>query len=119
MTTSSKTFAYGKLAADTDSWLLVAEQIIPLDVNLLDSFDSLLEHQIVSVAGTMGIPESAPGITKLIVEKLASHDEIKRRAYEIYESGQPGSAAEHWLRAEQELLNLSPSSPVSGGSDKS
>jgi len=37
----------------------------------------------------------------------AGHDdEVRRRAYEIYESrgGQDGSAEEDWIRAEQELL---------------
>ena len=106
MTMSQKIFAYGTVRADTDSWLLVTDHTIALDVNLLDSFDGSLEHQTVSVVGTMGIPESAPGQTKLIVERLASHDEIKRRAYEIYESGQQGAAADHWLRAERECLNM-------------
>ena len=103
---SPKTFAYGTLEADSDSWLLAAENVIALDVGLLDGFDGSLEHKSVSVVGTMGIPGTAPGITKLIVEKLASHDAIRRRAYEIYKSGQRGSAADHWLRAERELLNL-------------
>jgi hypothetical protein len=106
MTTSPKTFAYGTLEADTDSWLLAREDVIALDVGLLDSFDGSLAHQTVSVVGTMGIPSTAPGITKLIVKKLASHEAINRRAYEIYKSGQRGSAADHWLRAEHELLNM-------------
>jgi len=106
MTTNPKTFAYGTLEADTDSWLLAAEHVMALDVGLLDSFDGSLAHKTVSVVGTMGIPRTAPGITKLIVEKLVSHEAIQRRAYEIYESGQRGSAAEHWLRAEGELLNM-------------
>ena len=103
---STKTFAYGKLEADTDSWLLAADQVVALDVGLLDSFDGSLEHKSVSVVGTMGIPKTAPGITKLVVEKLASHDAIKSRAYAIYESDPNGSAADHWLRAERELLDM-------------
>ena len=107
MPTNPKTLAYGTLEADTDSWLLVRDDVIALDVmGLLDSFDDSLAHQTVSVIGTMGIPPSAPRVTKLIVEQLVSHEAIQRRAYEIYESGQPGSAAEHWLRAERELLNM-------------
>ena len=86
--------------------MLAREDVIALHVVLLDSFDGSLEHRTVGVVGTMGIPRTAPGITKLIVEKLASHEAIKRRAYDIYESGQGGSAADHWLRAERELLNL-------------
>ena len=106
ITISPKTFAYGTLEADTDSWLLARDDVIALDVGLLDSFDGSLEHKTVSVVGTIGIPRIAPGITKLIVEKLASHDAIKRRAYEIYESSLGGSADDNWVRAERELLNI-------------
>ena len=87
MTTSPKTFAYGTLEADTDSWLLVRDHVIALDMGLLDSFGGSLEHKTVSVVGTMGIPRTAPGITKLIVEKLISHDDIATRAYNIDQSG--------------------------------
>lgn len=100
-----KTFAYGILEADTDSWLLAADHVIALDVNSLKSFDRSLEHKTVSVVGAIGIPKTSPGITKLIVENMASHDAIKKRAFEIYQSGQHGSDADHWLNAEHELLN--------------
>lgn len=101
-----KTFAYGKLESDTDSWLLASDHVIVLDVNSLKSFDGSLAHKTVSVVGTMGIPKTAPGINKLIVENMASHDAIKKRAFEIFQSGQFGSDADHWLRAEHELLNI-------------
>ncbi len=39
-----KTFAFGTLEADTDTWLLASDQVIMLDVNSLKSFDSSLEH---------------------------------------------------------------------------
>jgi len=68
MTISPKTFAYGTLEADTDSWLLAAEHVMALDVDLLDSFDGSLEHKTVSVVSTMSIPRTAPGITKFIVK---------------------------------------------------
>ena len=103
MTTPSKTFAYGTLEANTDSWLLAREQVIALDVNLLASFDGSLEHKTVSVVGTMGIPKSSLDI-KLIVEKLASHDAIRQRAYEISQSSPGTFANDNWLRAERELL---------------
>jgi hypothetical protein len=105
MTTNPKTVAHGKLHGSTDTWLLVSSDVIPLDITLLESFDSSLEHKNVSVVGTMGIPKSAL-VMKLIVEKLASHDAINRRAYEFYESGRGGSATDHWLRAEHDLLKL-------------
>ena len=57
---SPKTVAYGTLGADTDSWLLAADHVIALNVDLLDGFDGSLEHKIVSVVGTMGIPRTAP-----------------------------------------------------------
>ena len=39
-------------------------------------------------------------------QKQPTRDQIEQRAYEIYlqEGGQDGSAEEHWLRAESELL---------------
>ncbi len=54
--------------------------------------DLSLEHKTVSVVGKMDIPPSAPGIVKLIVEKLVSHDYIAKRAFETYKSGRGGSA---------------------------
>jgi hypothetical protein len=101
-----KTFAYGKLGADTDSWLLETGDVILLDVNLIEDFDGSLEGQTLSVIGTMGIPEGAPGKLKLIVEKLASHDDIAIRALEIFKSSAGGSQDDHWFRAERELLNI-------------
>ena len=65
-----------------------------------------LEHKTVSIIGKMGIPPSAPGIVKLIVEKLVSHDDIAKRAYEIDKSRRGGSTDENWFRAERELLGL-------------
>jgi hypothetical protein len=104
MKNSPKTLASGTLEADRDSWLLAAEHVIALDVEMLKDFDASLEHEAVSVVGTMGIPRSSNS-TKLIVEKLASHRAIRSRACGFYESGQGGSAADHWLRAERELLS--------------
>jgi hypothetical protein len=40
-------------------------------------------------------PGSAP--------RAVSHDEIARRAYEIWQSGQGGSDYDNWVRAEREL----------------
>lgn len=34
-----------------------------------------------------------------------SHEQIAKRAYEIYASGKGGSQVENWLRAERELKN--------------
>jgi hypothetical protein len=105
MATTPKTFAYGILDENGDTWFLrQPHQFILLDAPFI--IDLALQHKAVSVIGTMGVPESAPGITKLIIEKLASHDDIAKRAYEIYLSGQAGSADDHWFRAERELLGM-------------
>ena len=102
MAAISKTFAYGTLEADTDTWLLAREQVIPLDISF--PFDTFLEHKMVSVIGRMGIPQGS-SMTKLIVEKIVSHDAIAGRSFEIYQSSQGGSAIDNWLIAERELLN--------------
>ena len=33
-------------------------------------------------------------------------EQIARRAYEIYESGEGGDPLDHWLRAEHELVTV-------------
>jgi hypothetical protein len=54
----------------------------------------------------MGFPPSNPTVLKLIVDHIAGHDAIEKRAYALFESQQAGSAIDHWLTAERELLNL-------------
>lgn len=107
MAPNSKTFEYGSLDSNTDTWFLrKPNRFVLLDVPFI--FDpSSLRHNAVSVIGTMGVPESAPGITKLIVDKLVSHDDIAKRAYKIYQSGRGGPTDDNWLSAERELLGLS------------
>jgi hypothetical protein len=63
-----------------------------------------LEHKTVSVIGRMGIPPSSFE-TKLIVEKLVTHEEIASRAFDLFNSGAGGSQDDQWFRAERELLN--------------
>jgi hypothetical protein len=102
-----KTLAYGTLEEDGDTWFLMR----PDGMTLLDIafvVDSSLEHKTVSAIGKMGIPPSSPGITKLIVEKLAPHEAIAIRAYEIFKSGARGSRDDHWFQAERELLGQTP-----------
>jgi hypothetical protein len=101
MAAISEHFAYGKLESSTDSWLLVGEQVTLLDISI--PFETSLERKMVSVTGRMGIPEGSP-FTKLIVEKIVSHDAIAMRAYEIFQSGEADFANENWFRAERELL---------------
>jgi DUF2934 family protein len=47
------------------------------------------------------IPKPTGGIGK----RPISHEQIAKRAYEIYASGKGGSAVDNWLRAESELKN--------------
>ena len=103
MATTSKTFAYGTLEGDSDTWLLAREQVTLLDISI--PFDTSLEHKKVSVIGRMGIPEGSP-FTKLIVEKIVGHAAIAKRAYEISQSSPGAFANDNWLRAERELLNV-------------
>jgi len=42
----------------------------------------------------------------LTVERIVAFGAIQQRAFEIFESGQGGSASDDWLRAERELLGL-------------
>jgi hypothetical protein len=105
MATTPKTFAYGILEENGDTWFLrKPDQFILLDAPFI--IDLSLQRKSVSVIGTMGVPPSAPGITKLLVEKLVTHEDIAKRAYEIYLSDQAGSADNNWFRAERELLNI-------------
>ena len=94
---------HGTLRASTDSWLLAGQHVrllhFPFD------FDTSMEGKTVSVIGRLGTPEGSPD-SKLIVEKLALHDDIATRAQAIHESGRGGSAEENWLRAERELLGI-------------
>ena len=103
MTTNSKTFAFGTLEENGDTWLLITrDRLILLDLTFSDLS---LEHKTVSVVGKMGIPPSSFD-TKLIVEKLATHDDIAIRAFDLFKSGASGDQKDHWLHAERELLNM-------------
>lgn len=105
MTAIPKIIEYGSLDENGDTWFLRGPQrFVLLDIPF--SFEMSLQHKEVSASGRMGIPDSAPGITKLIVDKLVSHEAIARRAYAIFQSGAPGTAQDHWLRAERELLGM-------------
>jgi Protein of unknown function (DUF2934) len=100
MAPNERTFAYGDLEENGDTWLLMTrDRMIFLDATL---FDLSLEHKTVSVIGKMGV---VSGFNKLIVEKIVPHETIAKRAYEIYDSGHGGSADDNWFHAERELLS--------------
>ncbi len=105
MSTNDKTLAYGTLGENGDTWFLMTpNQMLLVDVPFL--VDLSLKGKPVSIAGHMGIPAGSPLITKLIADKIASHEAIALRAYEIYQSGRGGTADDNWFRAERELLGL-------------
>jgi hypothetical protein len=82
---------------------MTRDRMILLDLALSDLS---LEHKSVSVIGKMGIPPSAPGIVKRIVEKLVTHNDIAIRAFDIFKAVAGGSQDNHWFRAEWGLLNM-------------
>jgi hypothetical protein len=51
-------------------------------------------------------PKSSPGKMTMMPNTVPSHDRIKERAYELYESRgrEPGQDEQDWFRAERELL---------------
>ena len=103
MAATQKTIAYGTLEENGDTWLLMArDRMIFLEANLRDL---TLEHKTATVIGTMQhFPQS--GLNKLVVEKIAPHESIAIRAFDIFKSGAGGSQDDHWFSAERELLNL-------------
>lgn len=55
------------------------------------------------------VPKAAPAkaaVPKVASRKEVTHDDIARRAYEIWCSGQGGSEYDNWVRAEKELRGL-------------
>jgi hypothetical protein len=105
MTGIQKIIASGTLEENGDTWFLRGNNLFTLlDIPIL--FDDSLQHKTVSVIGKMGFPDSAPGIMKLIVDKLISHEAIAIRAFGIFKSGAGGSQDDQWFQAERELLTL-------------
>jgi len=73
---AERTIAYGTLEENSDTWFLMTpDRMILLDVPFVG--DNSLEHKTVGVIGKMGIPPSAPGITKLIAERIIPHEAIE------------------------------------------
>jgi len=106
MSTDQKIIASGTLGENGDTFFIM----MPNKMLLIDApfaIDNNLLKHTVSAAGQMGIPPSAPGIMKLLVDKIVSQEAIAIRAFEIFKSGTGGSQDGNWFRAEWELLGLS------------
>ena len=58
------------------------------------------------IAKTPGKPQSSPSHLAVMPDTVPSHDLIRARAYELYESRgrETGQGEQDWLRAEQEIL---------------
>lgn len=103
MTTANRMIASGILDDDGDSFFLRQ----PNDFLLLDApftIDATMKGKAVSVVGHMGIPASAPGITKLIIDRMVLQADIALRAFAIFKSPSHVSQTEDWFKAERELL---------------
>lgn len=52
-------------------------------------------------------PKSTPSQATAISDPVSSQDQIRERAYQLYEIGgrQDGQAQQDWLAAEQQILN--------------
>jgi hypothetical protein len=62
------------------------------------------DGQFVTVLGTYGKAKKTDKYPTFVVQNLASHDEIARRAYDLSHEN-PATVTDNWLRAENELLN--------------
>ncbi len=60
--------------------------------------------QFVTVLGAYGKAKKTDKYPTFLVQNLASHDEIARRAYDLSHEN-PVTVEDNWLRAENELLN--------------
>lgn len=94
---------YGTLEAHGDTWFLrTRDGVLLVVVPML--FDLAFAHKTVSIFGRPGAPSHASQAPTLIAERIVTHEVIAHRANEIYRSGQGGTAEDHWLHAERELL---------------
>lgn len=110
MPNDSTTTIHGTLGENGDTFFIVTQgHMVLIDAPFL--IDDRLMGKEVSAIGRMGIPASAPGITKLLVDRIVSHDAIAVRAYELFASGEDGSQDDHWFRAERALLEVPSADP--------
>jgi hypothetical protein len=97
MATEPKTVIHGALEENGDTWfVMTVSRMVLVDAPFL--VDTSLKHQTVSIIGRMGIPESAPGITKLIAERIISHATIANAARARIQRNHIGCALLVWVR---------------------
>jgi hypothetical protein len=105
----------GMFVVTTDNFLLLPSGPSDfIDVSpapaLERDLDSRFDGQYVSVLGHMGERHRGPAekIPSLIASRIVTHKDIQSRAFEIYLAGGSGSPLGDWLRAESELLAVTP-----------
>jgi hypothetical protein len=61
---------------------------------------------IPSAAAKSTAPRNSPQPRPEPAKRQVTHEQIAKRAYEIFVSGKGGNAIDNWLRAERELRGL-------------
>jgi hypothetical protein len=91
---------------DSPLYAMTVEVRIDADFELVQALELSTRQRLVTVLGPV---ESRPsrGVEQpwVIAEKIAVHGDIADQAYKLYLGGAPGSAEDHWIRAENELLS--------------
>ncbi|REG82336.1 hypothetical protein [Algoriphagus antarcticus] len=83
MNTNQTTIAHGTLGVDTDTYFLITPQQMLL-IDAAFNIENALIGQHVSVIGKKGVPSNAPGITKLLADRIIGHKSIAIRAFDIF-----------------------------------
>ena len=103
---------FGEVAAAGDAFFIEKGSVpegqlqLVLDKGKKQLADRLpgYDGQFVTVLGTYGKAKKTDKYPTFVVQNLASHDEIARRAYDLSHEN-PATVTDNWLRAENELLN--------------
>ncbi len=102
---------FGEVAASGGTFFLAKGSVsegqlqLVLDTGKKQLADRLpgYDGQFVTVLGTYGKAKKTDKYPTFLVQNLASHDEIARRAYDLSHEN-PVTVHDNWLRAENELL---------------
>ena len=86
--------------------LLIEDGEHPLDLSVAEREDVTVAARIATPA-EKAVHDQVTDPT-LVVTRMAEAQTIRQRAFDIFESGRGGSALDHWVQAERELLGLVP-----------
>jgi hypothetical protein len=103
--TSEPVLHYGNAGASSDSFFLINGSA-PHGITIIGDRDNLSRFSEFTNSFAMVTVFGRPDGDHLVIDRVASHAAIARRAFAILESVAGGTAERHWLRAEQELLGL-------------